>query len=124
MECKSCGAQIDDSATQCPYCNAAVSRITTNSVQSGIGTPAQTPSSPPNKVTAGICGILFGCLGIHKFILGYQTAGCIMLGITVATCGYGALVFAPIGLIEGVIYLTKSDQDFLNTYVVNKKEWF
>lgn len=124
MECQSCGAQIDDSATQCLYCNAAVSRITTNSVQSGPGTPTQTPISPPNKVTAGICGIFFGCLGVHKFILGYQTAGCIMLGITVFTGGLAALVFAPIGLIEGIIYLTKSDQDFLNTYVVNKKEWF
>jgi hypothetical protein len=29
-----------------------------------------------------------------------------------------------IGLIEGIIYLTKSDAEFYNTYVANKKEWF
>jgi hypothetical protein len=35
-------------------------------------------------------------------------------------CGIGALV----GLIEGIIYLTKSDEDFVNTYITNKKGWF
>ena len=29
-----------------------------------------------------------------------------------------------IGLIEGIIYLTKSDADFIQTYQVGKKEWF
>jgi TM2 domain-containing membrane protein YozV len=28
--------------------------------------------SSGNKVAAGICGILLGALGIHKFILGKQ----------------------------------------------------
>ena len=29
-----------------------------------------------------------------------------------------------IGLIEGIIYLTKTDEDFYQTYVVEKKAWF
>jgi len=29
-----------------------------------------------------------------------------------------------IGLIEGIIYLTKSDEDFYKTYQVEKKSWF
>ncbi|NNC62181.1 MAG: hypothetical protein HKO11_07575, partial [Eudoraea sp.] len=29
-----------------------------------------------------------------------------------------------IGLIEGIIYLTKSDEEFYNTYQVGKKPWF
>jgi len=47
-----------------------------------------------------------------------------MLCVTVFTCGYGGIIIGLIGLIEGIIYLTKSDQEFLNTYVINKKEWF
>ena len=47
-----------------------------------------------------------------------------MLGITVLTCGYGGIVLGIIGLIEGITYLTKGDQEFLNIYVNNKKEWF
>ncbi len=76
------------------------------------------------KIPAGVCGILLGQLGIHKFILGYTKEGLIMLLVTVLTFGFGAIVMYPIGLIEGIIYLTKSDQDFYNTYVANKKGWF
>lgn len=47
-----------------------------------------------------------------------------MLCITVLTCGYGGIVVGLIGLIEGIIYLTKSDEEFVRTYVQSKKEWF
>jgi len=29
-----------------------------------------------------------------------------------------------IGLIEGIIYLTKSDEEFVNLYINQKKGWF
>jgi hypothetical protein len=28
------------------------------------------------------------------------------------------------GVIEGILYLTKSDEDFVNTYITNKRGWF
>jgi TM2 domain-containing membrane protein YozV len=86
------------------------------------------------KIAAGLCGILLGQLGIHKFVLGYKEEGIIMLVITlgsipagVVTCGIGFLgigVMGVIGLIEGIIYLTKSDEEFVATYITNKKGWF
>ena len=76
------------------------------------------------KVVAGILGILLGGLGIHKFYLGYNTPGIIMLLVTVLTCGFGGTVMAVIGLIEGIIYLTKTDEEFVATYITGKKEWF
>jgi TM2 domain-containing membrane protein YozV len=91
-------------------------------------------SAPPynpansNRVAAGVCGILLGGLGVHKFILGMPLAGTIMLVMTLVvgmlTCGLSASVMGLIGLIEGIIYLTKSDEDFHHTYVVNKRQWF
>ena len=69
-------------------------------------------------------GILLGTLGIHKFILGYTTAGVIMLLVSVLTCGIGAFPMHVIGIVEGIIYLTKSDEEFYQTYGVEKKEWF
>ncbi len=72
------------------------------------------------KIAAGICGILLGGLGVHKFILGYTKEGIIQIVITVVTCGVGSII----GLIEGIIYLTKSDEEFVQTYVTNKKTWF
>ncbi|MBD2506067.1 MULTISPECIES: TM2 domain-containing protein [unclassified Nostoc] len=76
------------------------------------------------KIAAGICAILLGALGIHKFILGYTTQGLIMLLVTILTFGLGGAVMGIVGLVEGIIYLTKTDEEFLNTYIVEKKGWF
>jgi hypothetical protein len=43
------------------------------------------------------------------------------------TCGIGTFLFIPLGaipFIEGIIYLTKSDEDFFETYQKNKRPWF
>ena len=92
------------------------------------------PAGADKKIAAGICGILLGAFGVHKFILGYQNEGVIMLSIYLVgmiiafmTCGIGVVIPLAvniIGIIEGVIYLTKSDQEFVQTYVYNKKPWF
>jgi len=76
------------------------------------------------KIAAGIIAILLGSLGIHKFILGYTTEGIIMLLVSLLTCGVGATVMWVIGIVEGVIYLTKTDAEFVATYITNKKGWF
>lgn len=70
------------------------------------------------KMVAGILAILLGGFGIHKFYLGMTTPGIIM--IVLACTGISSVI----GLIEGVIYLTKSDQDFYQQYIVEKKGWF
>jgi len=72
------------------------------------------------KVLAGIMGILFGGFGIHKFILGYTKEGILQIVISLVTCGIGSIV----GFIEGIIYLTKSDEEFFQTYQENKRPWF
>ena len=77
-----------------------------------------------NKIPAAICGIMLGGLGIHKFILGYTGAGLIMLLVSVISCGTLYPVMHLIGLIEGIIYLTKTDDEFARVYVDNRKEWF
>ena len=76
------------------------------------------------KVAAGICGILIGSLGIHKFILGMNTPGLIMLLVSLLTCFMASPIMSIIGLVEGIIYLTKSDDEFYELYAVEKKEWF
>jgi TM2 domain-containing membrane protein YozV len=89
-------------------------------------TPSPTALQDANtkKIAAGICAILLGSLGIHKFILGMTSAGLIMLLSTVLTCGLAAAVFHVISLVEGVLYLTKTDEEFYRIYIVGKKEWF
>lgn len=71
------------------------------------------------KMVAGILAILIGGLGIHKFYLGNTKEGIIQIVLFIC-CGIGGLI----GLIEGIIYLTKSDEEFVETYITNKKGWF
>ena len=79
------------------------------------------------KIVAGLCGIFLGYAGIHKFILGYPTEGVIMLLVSVfgasLTCGATTGLMGLIGFIEGIIYLTRSDEDFVDTYLTNRKGW-
>lgn len=84
-----------------------------------VNSPLQ-PSQENKKVTAGVLGILLGGFGIHKFILGYQKEGIIQIVLTIVTCGLASFI----GFIEGIIYLTKSDEDFYQTYQAGKKGWF
>jgi len=72
------------------------------------------------KIVAALLGILLGWTGAHKFYLGNTQTGIIQLVVSVVTCGAGGII----GFIEGIIYLTKSDEDFVNTYVIGKKQWF
>jgi TM2 domain-containing membrane protein YozV len=113
-------------------------------LQMGYASPQYSPPpyDPANskKVAAGVCGILIGGLGIHKFILGLTSGAVTMLCITLAGglvgmgCGcvfpplfllaFGPMVMHVIGLIEGIIYLTKSDQEFYQLYIVQRRQWF
>ena len=72
-----------------------------------------------SKLVAGLLGILLGGLGVHRFYLG-DVAGGIIRIVANILCFAGSII----GLIEGIIYLTKSDADFQRIYVVEKKGWF
>ena len=76
------------------------------------------------RIVAGIVAILFGSLGIHKFILGYQKEGIVMLVISLFSLGFLLVLVALIGIIEGIIYLSKSDEEFFQTYQIGRKPWF
>lgn len=76
------------------------------------------------KLAAGLTGIFLGAFGVHKFILGYTKAAVIMLVVSLLTCGVGYFVFQVIGIIEGVIYLTKSNAEFETEYLDGQKDWF
>ena len=76
------------------------------------------------KLAAGLTGIFLGAFGVHKFILGYTKPAAIMLVVSLLTCGVGYFVFQVIGIIEGVIYLTKSNAEFEAEYLDGQKDWF
>jgi len=77
-------------------------------------------SEESKRVISGILAILFGGFGVHKFVLGYTQEGIIQIILTIVSCG----ILSLIGLIEGIIYLTKTDEEFVYMYQTNKKGWF
>ena len=80
--------------------------------------PATPVPGADKKVVAGILAILLGGFGVHKFYLGYTKEGVIQLLLSLVCIG------GIIGIIEGIIYLTKSDAEFAATYVTGRKGWF
>jgi|YelNatPaOPRAMG01_1025707.scaffolds.fasta_scaffold31810_3 TM2 domain-containing membrane protein YozV len=65
-----------------------------------------------NKYVAGLLGIFLGALGIHRFYLGYNSIGLVMLLVTLIL-GYfgGGLIMAIWGIIDGVMCLTGNMRD-------------
>ncbi|NDK18797.1 MAG: hypothetical protein CO023_01970 [Flavobacteriales bacterium CG_4_9_14_0_2_um_filter_35_242] len=82
------------------------------------GTPLTQPEN--KKLIAGILAILIGSIGIHKFVLGYTKEGILQIVITIVTCGIGGII----PLIEGIVYLTKTDEEFYQIYQIGKRGWF
>lgn len=124
--CTKCGAVNDDTAQYCASCQSPLSQVGGYQPMQAVnqGAPGSMQDwkamGAEKKMIAGICAILLGGFGVHKFILGYTTEGIIQIVITFVTCGAGSII----GIIEGVIYLTKSDEEFVRTYIQNKKGWF
>lgn len=95
--CPACGRVIDRAAERCPACDS--------------NQPVQSSADNLDRVTAAILAIVLGGLGAHKFYLGETTTGVVYL------CFVWTLVPIFLGVIEGLIYLTTSDEDFQRKYV-------
>ena len=72
------------------------------------------------KVLAGVLAIMLGSLGIHKFILGYTKEGVLQILMSFFSCGLASVI----PFVEGIIYLTKSDEEFYQIYQVGRRPWF
>ncbi|MFB6284233.1 MAG: NINE protein [Halobacteria archaeon] len=92
--CSSCGELVKRNAEICPHCGVRIHS-----------------STETDRVTAAIFAILLGGLGAHKFYLGKTGQGVLYL------CFFWTLIPAIVGLIEGIIYLTESDQEFERKHI-------
>jgi TM2 domain-containing membrane protein YozV len=97
--CSSCEEIIKKEAEICPECGVRQ--------QAGGGSG----SSSKDRTTAGILALLLGGLGAHKFYLGETGLGILYL------CFFWTFIPAIVGFIEGILYLTKTDEEFQRQYV-------
>lgn len=139
MFCRNCGKQVNEMAIACPACGVPP-RIQKNFchhcgkptsaaqiICAQCGVSLESPKDK-GKIAAGILGICLGGFGAHKFYLGYTGPAVFMLCSSIIggilTMGIAYALIAIIGFVEGIIYITKSDQEFARTYIQNKKTWF
>ena len=142
MFCKNCGKEVDANAIAClgcgcapgngsrfcPNCGAETQAAQVVCIKCGVAVQnaaaTATADAGKNRVTAALLAIFLGGIGAHEFYLGHSTSGLIRLAIGIV----GLVILIPaasiIGLIEGIIYLTKSDEEFQRVYVAGGKEWF
>ena len=126
--CMSCGCDPWEGDKFCPNCGTEVNNVQVVCIKCGVALKQFTVDgggpSAKDKTVAGLFAIFLGALGIHEFYLGNNTSGLIRLGITLLTCGWGGAILGIISLIEGIIYLTKSDDEFQSIYVDGHRAWF
>ena len=80
-----------------------------------------------NRILAGILALLLGGIGAHKFYLGNTQEGIVLLVVSIVGLFMAFipnLVVGVIILVEGIKYLTMTDADFQQTYVIGRKKWF
>ena len=80
------------------------------------------------RLTSGLLGLFFGAFGVHKFILGYTNEGLIYLGVSIIggiiTCGLALCVTSILALVESIMLLTKTPEEFKRLYIDKKTAWF
>ena len=126
--CMSCGCDPRKSGKFCPNCGTEVTAEQVVCVKCGVGLKTAATvaggGGKKSKTVAGLLAIFLGSLGIHEFYLENNISGIIRLVITLVTGGWGGAILGIISLIEGIIYLTKSDEEFQTIYVDGHKAWF
>lgn len=111
--CHNCGQSLNSEQIVCLQCGVAVGsgRGLSGAVQGVV-------AGEKNRTTAGVLGILLGGIGVHKFYLGSWGWGLVYL----VMCW--TYVPAILGLVEGIMYLTKSDAEFSVRYPVSTQSPF
>ena len=145
--CLNCNAEVKPGSKFCSKCGTVIEQNkSTNAIPSNdrlarsskVNNSAITQPSKysdpywyeikSKRTNTGIFAIIFGELGVHKFMLGYNTEGCILLAVSIIggiiTCGFALFITAIIAVIEGIIILNKTPEEFKRTYIDNKKGWF
>ncbi len=92
-----------------------------------ITAPGDATSAATLKKKIGWCAIFLGGLGVHKFMLGYKGPAWTML--IIGLLGWvpfliPTLLVSLVGIIEGIIYLRKTDAEFDVTYLQGRRDWF
>lgn len=96
---------------ECPHCHQKLNPNQLLQASSPLPVPPQTPPnagyayqqgdmvSTRNKWIAGLLGVVFGGMGVHRFYLGFVGIGVLQLILTIVTFGVAGIW----GMVEGIL---------------------
>jgi TM2 domain-containing membrane protein YozV len=100
--CVSCGVPVGKGNNFCPACGGETNPEAQICIKCGVDITSI--GTQKSKLVAGLLGIFLGCIGVHRFYLGYTTIGVLQIVATLLTCGIASLW----GFIEGILILAGS----------------
>lgn len=110
MTCKYCGCKVSDDTTICPHCCASIvsdkPKTVDEKIESKFSEGVSVGKSGKSKLVAGLFAILLGGIGVHHFYMGNVGLG--VVDILFSWTGIPSIL----GLVNGIIYLTESDDSF------------
>ena len=141
MYCRNCGKEVAQNAVACmncgcaptigdkfcPNCGQAINKGQVVCTKCGVALKQEqgTATNAKSRNVAALLAFFLGAFGAHEFYLGNMASAGIRLGVTLVGCVIGlGFVMGVIGVIEAIMYWTKSDEQFYLIYVIGKKQWF
>ncbi len=101
--CPNCGKEIDEKAFVCVHCGV-------KQPGTGGGSALDLDLGEKNRMVAALLALLLGGIGAHKFYLGQTNTGIVYLLLLVTT------ISIWLSLIDGIVLLSMSDEDFTAKY--------
>lgn len=117
MYCSHCGAELNPKSNYCSECGTRVASGRPTYDYSYDYSDIDPTWPYKNKIAAGVLAILLGGIGVHKFYLGKIGVG--ILFVAFSWTGIPAVI----GIVQGIIILTQSDEDFQMKNKVQIERW-
>ncbi len=140
MYCTNCGKPVSEAAVACPSCgvpprkerhfcyNCGEAVQANQVICTNCGVALAQVSGAKSKVAAGLLAIFLGGLGFTSstWATPRKPSSCCWCPSSAASSPWviASGIVGIIALVEGIIYLTKSDEEFEATYVEGHKGWF
>lgn len=104
--------------------------------QPAVDGPAITGSSSEEhsltcRQKASALAIFLGALGVHKFYLGHLAEGCVHITLTLTSLAAAfvldtwlpLVVVVIFSAIEGVVYISRTEEQFARDYLQERRRW-